>query len=39
MDNTRARTDLWFSPKFDLTRGVAHYIETMRRLKLEPVAA
>jgi UDP-glucose 4-epimerase len=39
MDNTRARTDLGFSLKFDLTRGVVHYIETMRRLKLKPVAA
>lgn len=38
MDNTRARTDLGFVPRFDLDRGVAHYVETMRRLRLEPVA-
>jgi UDP-glucose 4-epimerase len=37
MDNARARTDLGFEPKFDLNRGVAHYVETMRRLHLEPV--
>lgn len=39
MDNTRARADLGFEPKFDLERGVAHYVETMRRLRLAPVAA
>jgi UDP-glucose 4-epimerase len=39
MDNTRARTDLGFTPKFDLARGVAHYVETMQRLHLEPVTA
>jgi UDP-glucose 4-epimerase len=39
MDNTRARTDLGFEPRFDLDRGVAHYVETMRRLHLEPVTA
>jgi UDP-glucose 4-epimerase len=39
LDNTRARKDLGYSPKFDLVRGVAHYVETMRRLKLEPVVA
>lgn len=38
MDNTRARADLGFAPKFDLVRGVAHYVETMRRLHLDPVA-
>jgi UDP-glucose 4-epimerase len=37
MDNARARTDLGFEPKFDLNRGVAHYVETMRRLHLEPM--
>src|ERR1700733_11056095 len=37
MDNARARTDLGFEPKFDLNRCVAHYVETMRRLHLEPV--
>jgi UDP-glucose 4-epimerase len=39
MDNTRARTDLGFEPKFDLVRGVAHYVETMRQLGLDPVTA
>jgi UDP-glucose 4-epimerase len=39
MDNTRARADLGFEPKFDLEQGVAHYVETMRRLRLAPVAA
>ena len=39
MDNTRARADLGFEPRFDLNRGVAHYVETMRRLHLEPVTA
>jgi UDP-glucose 4-epimerase len=39
MDNTRARNDLGFEPKFDLVRGVAHYVETMRQLGLEPMAA
>lgn len=39
MDNTRARTDLGFEPKFDLARGVAHYVEAMRQLHLEPVTA
>ncbi len=39
MDNTRARSDLGFEPKFDLTRGVVHYVETMQKLHLEPVTA
>jgi UDP-glucose 4-epimerase len=39
MDNARARADLGFEPKFDLDRGVAHYVETMRKLHLEPVTA
>lgn len=39
MDNTRARTDLGFEPKFDLVRGVAHYVAAMRDLHLEPVTA
>jgi UDP-glucose 4-epimerase len=39
MDNTRARSDLGFESKFDLDRGVAHYVETMRRLHLAPVTA
>jgi UDP-glucose 4-epimerase len=39
MDNTRARTDLGFAPKFDLTRGVAHYVQTMRQLGLRPVTS
>lgn len=38
MDNSRARADLGFEPKFDLDRGVAHYVETMRKLALKPVA-
>jgi len=37
MDNTRARTDLGFEPKFDLKRGVAHYVATMKQLGLQPV--
>jgi UDP-glucose 4-epimerase len=39
MDNTRASVDLGFRPRFDLDSGVAHYIETMRKLQLSPVAA
>jgi UDP-glucose 4-epimerase len=39
MDNARARTDLGFEPKFDLDRGVAHYVETMRKLRLAPVTS
>jgi UDP-glucose 4-epimerase len=38
-DNTRARTDLGFEPRFNLEQGVAHYIDTMRRLNLQPVTA
>lgn len=38
MDNTRARTDLGFTPKFDLVGGVAHYVAAMRALGLEPVS-
>jgi len=30
-DVTRAREDLGFSPRFDLTAGVARYVETLRR--------
>jgi UDP-glucose 4-epimerase len=39
MDNARARNDLGFEPKFDLVRGVAHYVEAMRQLQLEPMAS
>ena len=39
MDNTRASVDLGFRPRFDIDSGVAHYIETMRKLQLSPVAA
>ncbi len=38
MDNTRARVDLGFEPKFDLKRGVAHYVESMRELGIAAVA-
>jgi UDP-glucose 4-epimerase len=37
MDNTRARNDLGFKPKFDLVGGVAHYVKTMQQLGLQPV--
>lgn len=39
MDNTRARNDLGFEPKYDLARGVEHYVQTMRQLGLQPVIA
>ena len=39
MDNARARNDLSFEPKFDLTHGVAHYVQTMLQLGLKPVIA
>jgi UDP-glucose 4-epimerase len=39
MDNARAREDLGFIPQFDLDRGVAHYVETMKKLQLQPVVA
>jgi UDP-glucose 4-epimerase len=39
MDNSRARADLGFEPQFDLDRGVAHYVETLTRLKISPPAA
>jgi UDP-glucose 4-epimerase len=37
MDNTRARDDLGFVPKYDLAHGVSHYVETMRQLRLAPM--
>jgi UDP-glucose 4-epimerase len=37
MDNTRARSDLGFVPRFDLVSGVAHYVATMQELGLQPV--
>jgi len=33
MDNSRAREDLGFAPKFDLTSGVAHYLKTTGALR------
>lgn len=30
MDNTRARRDLGFTPRYDLKQGVAHYVQTVR---------
>lgn len=30
MDNRRAREDLEFTPRYDLTQGVAHYVQTLR---------
>lgn len=35
-DITRAREDLGYQPRFDLEAGVRDYVETMRRLGLEP---
>ncbi len=37
MDNQRAREDLGFSPRYDLAAGVAHYVDAMHDLGLEPV--
>lgn len=39
MDNTRARQDLGFEPRYDLARGVAHYVAAMRELGLAPAAS
>lgn len=30
MDNSRAREDLGFTPRYDLMQGVAHYVRTLR---------
>lgn len=39
MDPTRAREDLGFKAQFSLEDGVRAYVDTMRRLDLEPEAA
>jgi UDP-glucose 4-epimerase len=36
MDPKRAREDLGFEAQFSLEDGVRHYVETMRRLGLQP---
>jgi len=38
LDNTRARTDLGFVPKYDLETGIGAYIATMEELGLSPMA-
>jgi UDP-glucose 4-epimerase len=38
-DISRAREDLGFSPRFSFEAGVRDYVDTMRRLGLQPVAA
>ncbi|GLQ29396.1 MULTISPECIES: NAD-dependent epimerase/dehydratase family protein [Roseobacteraceae] len=38
LDNSRARTDLEFTPKYDLKSGVGAYIATMEELGLRPTA-
>jgi UDP-glucose 4-epimerase len=35
-DISRARQELGYEPEYDLERGVNDYVETMRRLKIEP---
>jgi len=37
MDFSKAREELGFSPEFDLDEGVRDYIESLRRLSIEPV--
>lgn len=37
-DITRAREDLGFEPRYSIEDGVRHYVETMQRLGLQPVA-
>jgi hypothetical protein len=36
MDITRAAADLGYTPEYDLARGVADYVESLRRLDLQP---
>lgn len=36
-DVSRARDELAYSPRFTLESGVEHYVETMRRLGLQPL--
>lgn len=36
LDIDRARQDYGYEPKFTLASGVAHYVEAMQRLGLEP---
>ncbi len=35
-DISRAQKELGFSPEYDLDKGVADYVEMMKRLKIEP---
>jgi nucleoside-diphosphate-sugar epimerase len=39
MDPTLAREDLGFEAQCSLKEGVRRYVETMRRLDLQPTAA
>jgi UDP-glucose 4-epimerase len=39
MDPSRARKDLGFEARFSLEEGVRAYVDTMKRLELEPTAA
>jgi UDP-glucose 4-epimerase len=34
-DISRARNELGYRPQFDLERGVADYLESLQRLKLQ----
>lgn len=38
LDNTRARSDLGFTPKYDLGTGIEAYIATMNELGISPMA-
>lgn len=38
LDNTRAKIDLGFEPRFNLESGVAAYIATMKELGISPMA-
>jgi UDP-glucose 4-epimerase len=38
-DLARARADLGYDPQFDLADGVQHYLKTMQRVGLDPVAS
>ena len=33
-DISRARAELGYAPQFDLERGIADYLETLKRLKM-----
>lgn len=38
LDISRAAADLGYAPEYDLARGVADYMESLRRLDLQPTA-